>query len=81
MIPLEKSTNIANINLAPVYNKFQVYYQQEELGPETELEILIADPESVNMSEDKYNTNGKSDPKVALKESEAPNQFSMNVIK
>ena len=40
-IPLDKSTNIDSINVAPVYSKFNMYCQQDELVPESESDPLI----------------------------------------
>lgn len=80
-IPLEKSTNVSNINVTPGYNKFQVYCQQRELGPDMNSEPLINDTVSVKISNNKVETNRQANPARALKESETPTQSRMNQVK
>ena len=80
-ITLHKSTSVANINLSPGYNKIQVYYQQAELGQETYLDPLVADPEAVKISDNEDKTNRQADPEGSLQEYEAPTQFNLNGVK
>ena len=80
-IPLYESSNFSNINVAPGYNKLQVYYHHTELVPETDLDPLIADPATIKISDDEDKTNGKDNPEGYYKEYDNPTQFMVNGVK
>ena len=49
--PLEKSTNVANINVVPRYRKFKMYCQKSEVVPETYSDHLFDDQAAAEVSD------------------------------
>ena len=64
---MDHSTNVSNINVAPRYSKFEMYWQQYELVSETYLEPLISEQEAEEVSDNESEVDGQAKNKGAFK--------------
>ena len=78
---MNKSTDVANINVAPGYSKFNIYFQKDELVPEMDSHPLIFDQVAAEVSDDENEVDRHSEYEGAFKKYWSPTQFRLNRVK